>query len=63
MTSAAVEKATGSGWGEWLATLDQAASQQAVFGIQAALKMINGEKPGVDADNVIQTPVELVKQP
>ncbi|UVL05729.1 sugar ABC transporter substrate-binding protein [Pseudomonas sp. B21-047] len=49
--------------GRVLATLDQAASQQAVFGIQAALKMINGEKPGVDADNVIQTPVELITQP
>lgn len=46
--------------GRVLATLDQAASQQAVYGIQAALKMINGEKPDVDADNVIQTPVELI---
>jgi ribose transport system substrate-binding protein len=41
--------------GRVLATLDQAASQQAVFGIQAALKMVKGEKPDVDADNVIQT--------
>ncbi|MBF8764321.1 sugar ABC transporter substrate-binding protein [Pseudomonas sp. xss_4] len=50
--------------GRVLATLDQAASQQAVFGIQAALKMVKGEKPDVDADNVIQTPVELItKQP
>ena len=49
--------------GRVLATLDQAASQQAVFGIQAALKMINGEQPGVDADNVIQTPVTLITQP
>lgn len=49
--------------GRVLATLDQAASQQAVFGIQAALKMINGEKPDVDADNVIQTPVTLITQP
>lgn len=48
--------------GRVLATLDQAASQQAVFGIQAALKMLKGEKPGVDADNVIQTPVELITQ-
>lgn len=46
--------------GRVLATLDQAASQQAVFGIQAALKMVKGEKPDVDADNVIQTPVELI---
>ena len=49
--------------GRVLATLDQAASQQAVFGIEAALKMINGEKPDVDADNVIQTPVTLITQP
>ncbi|MFA7892101.1 sugar ABC transporter substrate-binding protein [Pseudomonas putida] len=46
--------------GRVLATLDQAASQQAVFGIQAALKMVKGEKPDVDADNVIQTQVELI---
>ncbi|MHA6159363.1 sugar ABC transporter substrate-binding protein [Pseudomonas sichuanensis] len=46
--------------GRVLATLDQAASQQAVFGIQAALTMLKGEKPAVDADNVIQTPVELI---
>jgi ribose transport system substrate-binding protein len=48
--------------GRVLATLDQAASQQAVFGIQAALTMLKGEKPAVDADNVIQTPVELITQ-
>ena len=30
------------------------------FGIQAALKMVKGEKPDVDADNVIQTPVQLI---
>ncbi|UVL21249.1 sugar ABC transporter substrate-binding protein [Pseudomonas sp. B21-023] len=46
--------------GRVLATLDQAASQQAVYGIQAALKMLKGEQPGVDADNVIQTPVKLI---
>ena len=50
--------------GRVLATLDQAASQQAVYGIQAALKMVKGEKPDVDADNVIQTPVEhITKKP
>jgi monosaccharide ABC transporter substrate-binding protein, CUT2 family (TC 3.A.1.2.-) len=49
--------------GRVLATLDQAASQQAVFGIQAALKMVKGEKPDVDAGNVIQTPVELITKP
>ena len=48
------------GDGRVLATLDQAAGQQAVFGIQAALSMIKGEKPNVDADNVIQTPVTLI---
>ena len=38
---------------------DQAAAQQAVFGIQNALKLVKGEK--VDAkDGVIETPVELV---
>jgi len=46
--------------GRVLASLDQAASQQAVYGIQAALKMVKGEKPDVDADNVIQTPVQLI---
>lgn len=49
--------------GRVLATLDQAASQQAVFGIQAALKMVKGEKPDVDADNVSQTPVKLITKP
>ncbi|SDT35723.1 monosaccharide ABC transporter substrate-binding protein, CUT2 family [Pseudomonas asplenii] len=45
--------------GRVLATADQAAAQQAVFGIQNALKLVKGEK--VDAvDGVIQTPVELV---
>ncbi|BDM22034.1 sugar ABC transporter substrate-binding protein [Pseudomonas sp. NPDC089428] len=49
--------------GRVLATLDQAASQQAVYGIQAALQVLKGEKPNVDADNVIQTPVQLITQP
>ncbi|AQY67493.1 MULTISPECIES: sugar ABC transporter substrate-binding protein [Pseudomonas] len=45
--------------GRVLATADQAAAQQAVFGIQNALKLVKGEK--VDAqDGVIETPVELV---
>jgi ribose transport system substrate-binding protein len=44
--------------GRVLATADQAAAKQAVFGIQNALKMVKGEK--VDAkDGVIET-VELV---
>lgn len=46
--------------GRVLATADQYAAKQAVFGIEAALKMLKGEKPEMDADNVIQTPVELV---
>ncbi|MGE8395802.1 sugar ABC transporter substrate-binding protein [Pseudomonas sp. BIGb0427] len=49
--------------GRVLATADQYAAKQAVFGIEAALKMLKGEKTDVDADNVIQTPVELVTQP
>lgn len=49
--------------GRVLATADQYAAKQAVFGIEAALKMLKGEKPEVDADNVIQTPVELVTKP
>lgn len=46
--------------GRVLATADQYAARQAVFGIEAALKMLKGERPEVDADNVIQTPVDLV---
>jgi ribose transport system substrate-binding protein len=49
--------------GRVLATADQFAARQAVFGIQAALKLAKGEKVDVDANNVIQTPVELVTQP
>ena len=48
--------------GRVLATLEQHGADQAVFGIQAALQMLKGEKPAVDADNVIQTPVELVTE-
>lgn len=45
--------------GRVLATADQAAAQQAVFGIQNALKLVKGEK--VDAvEGMIETPVELV---
>ncbi|VVM36465.1 Ribose import binding protein RbsB [Pseudomonas fluorescens] len=49
--------------GRVLATLDQDAKKQAVYGIQAALQMIKGEKTAVDAGNVIQTPVELITKP
>ena len=48
--------------GRILATADQFAARQAVFGIEAALKSIKGEAPG-SVDGVIQTPVELVTQP
>jgi len=45
--------------GRVLATADQFAARQAVFGIETALKIIKGEK--VDSkDGVIETPVELV---
>ncbi len=49
--------------GRVLATLEQHGADQAIYGIQAALKMIKGEQPAVDADNVIQTPVQLITQP
>jgi ribose transport system substrate-binding protein len=49
--------------GRVLATADQHAAEQAVFGIQAALKMLKGEPVDVDANNVIQTPVELITKP
>lgn len=45
--------------GRVLATADQAAAQQAVFGIQNALKLVKGEKVEAN-DGVIETPVELV---
>ncbi|KAA0942319.1 MULTISPECIES: sugar ABC transporter substrate-binding protein [unclassified Pseudomonas] len=45
--------------GRVLATADQAAAKQAVFGIESALKLVKGEK--VDAvDGMIETPVELI---
>ena len=47
--------------GRVLATADQAAAQQAVFGIQNALKLVKGEKVE-SVDGVIETPVELVLQ-
>jgi ribose transport system substrate-binding protein len=49
--------------GRILATADQFAARQAVFGIQSALGMIKGDKLDVDANGVIQTPVELVTKP
>jgi ribose transport system substrate-binding protein len=48
--------------GRVLATADQFAAKQAIFGIETALKMLKGEK--VDSANgVIETPVELVTKP
>lgn len=49
--------------GRVLATADQFAAKQAVFGIEAALKTLKGEKAEGDASGVIETPVELVTQP
>lgn len=48
--------------GRVLATADQFAAQQAVFGIEAALKLVKGE-PTDAKDGVIETPVELVTKP
>ncbi|MFK4133054.1 MULTISPECIES: sugar ABC transporter substrate-binding protein [Pseudomonas] len=48
--------------GRVLATADQYASKQAVFGIDAALKLVKGESTGA-VDGVIETPVELVTKP
>jgi ribose transport system substrate-binding protein len=48
--------------GRILATADQFAAKQAVFGIQAALKALKGEASEAH-DGVIETPVELVAQP
>jgi len=48
--------------GRVLATVDQFAAKQAVFGIEAALKLIKGEPTGAK-DGVIETPVELITQP
>ena len=48
--------------GRVLATADQFAARQAVFGIETALKIIKGEKVDSSANGVIETPVELVTQ-
>ncbi len=49
--------------GRVLATADQFAAKQAVFGIQAALKMLKHEPVDGAANGVIETPVELVTKP
>jgi len=46
--------------GRVLATADQFAAKQAVFGIETALKVIKGEKVDSGTNGVIETPVELV---
>ena len=48
--------------GRVLATADQFAARQAVFGIDTALKMVKGDKLDIK-DGVIETPVELVTKP
>ncbi|MBC3375060.1 sugar ABC transporter substrate-binding protein [Pseudomonas sp. SWRI92] len=49
--------------GRVLATADQFAAKQAVFGIETALKMLKGEKVDSGTNGVIETPVELVTKP
>lgn len=46
--------------GRVLATADQFAARQAVFGIETALKILKKEKVESGANGVIETPVELV---
>lgn len=46
--------------GRVLATADQFAAKQAVFGIETALKILKGDKVDSGANGVIETPVELV---
>ncbi|WP_347905285.1 sugar ABC transporter substrate-binding protein [Pseudomonas purpurea] len=48
--------------GRVLATADQFAAKQAVFGIETALKILKGEKVDSGTNGVIETPVELVTQ-
>ncbi|EZP33337.1 sugar ABC transporter substrate-binding protein [Pseudomonas sp. RIT288] len=48
--------------GRVLATADQFAAKQAVFGIETALKILKGEKVDSGVNGVIETPVELVTQ-
>ncbi|RMS88482.1 Ribose ABC transporter periplasmic ribose-binding protein [Pseudomonas savastanoi] len=49
--------------GRVLATADQFAAKQAVFGIEAALKLVKGERVDTNEKGVIETPVELVTKP
>ena len=49
--------------GRVLATADQAAAKQAVFGIETALKLVRKEPVENLKDGVIDTPVQLVTHP
>jgi ribose transport system substrate-binding protein len=46
--------------GRVLATADQFAAKQAVFGIDTALKAIHDHKKQGDLSDIVETPVELV---
>ena len=46
--------------GRVLATADQYAAKQAVFGIDTALKALNEHKKQADLSGVVETPVDLV---
>jgi ribose transport system substrate-binding protein len=46
--------------GRVLATVDQFAAKQAVFGIDTALKAIHGHKKQSELASVVETPVELI---
>ena len=49
--------------GRVLATADQHAAQQAVFGIELALKALAAKTPQAKLGEVVETPVDLVKAP
>ncbi|WP_234420762.1 MULTISPECIES: sugar ABC transporter substrate-binding protein [Pseudomonas aeruginosa group] len=49
--------------GRVLASADQFAAKQAVFGIQTALQLLAGQTPEHQRDGVVETPVELVTAP
>ncbi|WP_090386273.1 substrate-binding domain-containing protein [Pseudomonas anguilliseptica] len=46
--------------GRILATVDQFAGQQAVFGIEMALKALSEETPQKDLPTFVQTPLKLI---
>ncbi|HEY4299913.1 MAG TPA: sugar ABC transporter substrate-binding protein [Candidatus Didemnitutus sp.] len=49
--------------GRILATADQHAAQQAVYGIELALKALSAKTPQAKLDAVVETPVDLVAAP